>query len=216
MASSAIAMSAVTIRPSDKEVFLLSKHRLEGLSDALFAIVMTLLVLDLRVPELGSDVGSRQLLHALASVWRVYFSFFVSFALSSVFWMFQQTVFKAMRKLDRIGTLLSLLTLMFVSLLPFSAAVLARYLRAALPIYFANQFAIAGTLALLWWRTVRTGNLEDIEPATRTRFTVRLYALALACLVAALISAVNSPYAFVGFALVMLLGRLYRKKALRL
>jgi uncharacterized membrane protein len=91
-------------------------------------------------------------------MWRVYFSLFVTFALSSVFWMFQQTVFRAMRKLDRVGALLSLLTLLFVSLLPFSAAILARYLnsagRAAQPIYFANQFAIAGLLALLWRRTI--------------------------------------------------------------
>lgn len=120
-----------------------------------------------------------------------------------------------MRKLDRAGALLSLLALMFVSLLPFSAALLARYLRVAQPIYFANQFAIAGALALLWWRTMRTGNLEEIEPATRTRFTVRLFALALACLVAAIIGVFNASYTYLGFALVMLLARLYRKKVLR-
>jgi uncharacterized membrane protein len=208
-------MPAATSRPRDKEVFLLSKHRMEGLSDGLFAIVMTLLVLDLKVPELGRDVGTRQLLHALGSVWRVYFSFFVTFGLSPVFWMFQQTVFKGMRKLDRVGVLLSLLALMFVALLPFSAAMLARYLTAVQPIYFANQFAIAGFLALLWWRPVRTGNLEEIEPATRLRFTVRLSALALACLAAAIISTFKGAYAFLGFAFVMLLARLYLKKVLR-
>jgi uncharacterized membrane protein len=196
-------MTAPTVHAGDKEVFLLSKHRLEGLSDALFAIVMTLLVLDLKVPDLGHDVTARQLFHALGSMWRVYFSLFVTFALSSVFWMFQQTVFRAMRKLDRAGTLLSLLTLLFVSLLPFSAAILARYLnsagRAAQPIYFANQFAIAGLLALLW-----------------RRFSVRIYSLALACFAAVLISVFNSAYAFFGFAFVMFLGRMYQKKVLHL
>jgi uncharacterized membrane protein len=213
-------MTATIVPAGDKEVFLLSKHRLEGLSDALFAIVMTLLVLDLKVPDLGHDVSTRQLFHALGSMWRVYFSLFVTFALSSVFWMFQQTVFKAMRKLDRAGALLSLLTLLFVSLLPFSAAILARYLnsagRAAQPIYFANQFAIAGLLAVLWRRTVRTGNLEDIDPATRTRFNVRIYSLALACLAALVTSVFNSAYAFLGFAVMMFLGRMYQRKILRL
>ncbi|HTC56230.1 MAG TPA: TMEM175 family protein [Candidatus Sulfotelmatobacter sp.] len=213
-------MTAPTVHAGDKEVFLLSKHRLEGLSDALFAIVMTLLVLDLKVPDLGHDVTARQLFHALGSMWRVYFSLFVTFALSSVFWMFQQTVFRAMRKLDRAGTLLSLLTLLFVSLLPFSAAILARYLnsagRAAQPIYFANQFAIAGLLALLWRRTVRCGNLEEIDLATQARFSVRIYSLALACFAAVLISVFNSAYAFFGFAFVMFLGRMYQKKVLHL
>src|SRR6266849_10648166 len=57
----------------------LSKGRMEALTDGIFAIAMTLLVLELKVPELAKGVGSRELLHNLGRQIPSFFSFFGSF-----------------------------------------------------------------------------------------------------------------------------------------
>ena len=64
---------------------LLSKHRLEGLTDGVFAIVMTLLVLELKVPDLPKPVDQAEILHKLGEIGPVFFSFVITFVLAGVF-----------------------------------------------------------------------------------------------------------------------------------
>lgn len=201
-----------------KESFTLSKHRIEGLSDGLFAIVMTLLVLDLKVPELEGRVGAHALLHALGSNWRVFFSFWVTFCLAALFWLIQQRIFVMMRIVDRASLFFSLASMFFVSLLPFAAAVLGRYSynATAAALYFGDQFGIALFIALLWYRTIHTNNLVDVEKADQKRMSVRVYSLACAGLAAALAGMFKAEYAAIGFVVIVGAGRLYQKKFLHL
>jgi uncharacterized membrane protein len=201
-----------------KEAFTLSKHRIEGLSDGLFAIVMTLLVLDLKVPELEGRVGAHVLLHALGSNWRVFFSFWVTFCLAALFWVIQQRIFVVIRVVDRASLFFSLASMLFVSLLPFAAAVYGRYSynATAMSLYFADQFGIALFIALLWWRTVHTNNLAEMEKADQKRMSVRVYSLALGGFVATLAGIYKPEYAAIGFILPVAAGRLYQKKFLHL
>jgi uncharacterized membrane protein len=201
-----------------KEAFTLSKHRIEGLSDGVFAIVMTLLVLDLKVPEFEGHVGAHDLLHALGSNWRVFFSFWVTFCLAALFWLIQQRIFLAMRVVDRASLFFSLASLLFVSLLPFAAAVFGRYSynATALSVYFADQFGIALFLALLWWHTLRTKNLAEMEEADQTRMSVRVYSIAVGGFVAVLAGMFKAEYAAIGFIVPIAIARLYQKRFLHL
>lgn len=201
-----------------KEAFTLSKHRIEGLSDGVFAIVMTLLVLDLKVPEFEGHVGAHDLLHALGSNWRVFFSFWVTFCLAALFWLIQQRIFLAMRVVDRASLFFSLASLLFVSLLPFAAAVFGRYSynATALSLYFADQFGIALFLALLWWHTLRTKNLSEMSEADQKRMSVRVYSIAAGGFVAVLAGMFKAEYAAIGFIVPIAIARLYQKRFLHL
>jgi uncharacterized membrane protein len=201
-----------------KETFTVAKHRIEGLADGLFAIVMTLLVLDLKVPELEGRVSAQALLHAVGSNWRVFFSLGVTFCLASIFWVLQQRIFGAMRVVDRASLFLSLASLLFASVLPFSTAMLGRYSynSTATVFYFADQFGIALFVALLWYRTIHTNNLAEMARADQTRMNVRVYALAAACLVAMLAGLFKAEYADLGFIVVVGFSRLYQKRFLHL
>jgi uncharacterized membrane protein len=203
---------------SPKEAFTLSKHRIEGLSDGLFAIVMTLLVLDLKVPQFEGHVGGRDLLHALGSNWRVFFSLCVTFCLAAVYWFVQQRIFTAMRAVDRASMFFSLASMLFVSLLPFAAAVFGRYSNnpTALALYFGDQFGIAFFIALLWNQTIRTNNLVALEKADQTRMSVRVNSLAVAAFAAVWVGIYKPQYAAFGFIGVLLAGRLYRRAFLHL
>jgi uncharacterized membrane protein len=201
-----------------KEAFTLSKHRIEGLSDGLFAIVMTLLVLDLKVPEIEGRVGAHELLHALGSNWRVFISFWITFCLAALFWLIQQRIFVVIRAVDRASLFFSLASMLFVSLLPFAASLFGRYSYnpTAMTLYFADQFGIALFIALLWARTVHTNNLVDMEKADQTRMSVRVYSIAASGFVATLVGIFKPDYAALGFLVPVALGRLYQKKFLHL
>src|SRR6185295_494998 len=115
--------------------------RLEALSDALFAIVMTLLVLEIKVPDLPRDAPAADLWHALREHRPIFFSFFFTFAFSAVYWVWHHAAFHQIRTADMRVVLLNLGFLMFVSLLPFSTAMLGAFVLrqpVSLGIYFGN------------------------------------------------------------------------------
>ena len=125
---------------------MFSKHRLEGLSDAIFAIVKTLLVLDLKVPE---NVAAGGLLHALAHDSATWGSFVLTFVLAAIFWTLQHQVFDLLDGITH-GTLIpTFIFLGFIAILPFSTALLGHHPEPlSFLLYFLNQFAIAASLAV--------------------------------------------------------------------
>lgn len=124
-----------------------SKHRLELLSDAVFAIAMTLLVLDLKIP---AEIPRGRLVSALWSQSPEWISFAITFFLAAIFWTLQSHVYELLESVDRDGLILTFIFLSFVSLLPFSTSLVSRYPteRVAFAIYLCNQFALALTLML--------------------------------------------------------------------
>jgi len=123
---------------------MFSKHRIEALSDAIFAIVMTLLVLDLKVPE---TIGPGGLLHALAADRATWASFFLTFLLASVFWVLQHQVFDLLEAISHQTLIPTFVFLGFVTILPFSTALLGHHPQPLSgSLYFANMFALAASL----------------------------------------------------------------------
>ncbi|HVQ89878.1 MAG TPA: TMEM175 family protein [Mycobacteriales bacterium] len=134
---------------------LTSTRRLEAFSDGVFAIAITLLVLDLAVPtrEQAADGG---LTAALGRQWPAYAAYLVSFLIVGIIWVNHHTVFDNVRLVNRQVLFANLAVLLFVSALPFPTRLLAEYLtdgndsHIAAAIYSATMLAIGLTYGLLW------------------------------------------------------------------
>ncbi len=107
-----------------------STGRLEAFSDGVFAIAITLLVLELKVPHLASgaiEPTSQALADSLAIQWPAYFSFVTSFFTILMMWVHHHTLFRLVRVTDSTLLFANGLLLLVVSVVPFPTAVLAEY-----------------------------------------------------------------------------------------
>ncbi|MDQ3794527.1 MAG: TMEM175 family protein, partial [Actinomycetota bacterium] len=73
------------------------RDRIVNLSDGIFAIAITLLVLDIRVPDIPEGMVASELPAALLSLWPKYLSYFLSFVAIAVFWSVHHSIFRPIR-----------------------------------------------------------------------------------------------------------------------
>ena len=104
----------------------MSKDRTEAFSDGVFAVAITLLVLNIAVP----NVGRGGLGEALKAQWPVYASYAVSFLTIGIIWVNHHAVFRYIKEVDRTLLFCNLFLLMAVAIIPFSTNLLGRYLQA--------------------------------------------------------------------------------------
>jgi uncharacterized membrane protein len=102
----------------------MDSRRAEAFSDGVFAIAITLLVLDLRLPG-GRQPLTDQLLH----VWPQYFAYVVSFLTIGIMWMNHHTIFAHITRVDRPLLVINLLLLMCVVAIPFPTSLVAEHLQ---------------------------------------------------------------------------------------
>jgi uncharacterized membrane protein len=155
--------------------------RVEAFSDGVFAIAITLLILDIKVPKEGENGG---LWHAIGAQWPSYAAYVVSFLVIGIMWVNHHQLFSYVARVDRPLMFLNLLVLMVVAAVPWPTAMLAEYLRegtashAAAAVYSLVMVAMALTFQALWWHLTRTGHLFDARVdtaaarATRARFAL--------------------------------------------
>ena len=129
-----------------------SLERVTALSDGVFAVAMTLLVLDVRVPvsAAGRVLSDRGLAEALLRLGPSFAAYLLSFTMLGTFWLAQHTLLGILDGCDRTLTWINLGFLFVVSLLPFSAALLAHNvdLRLAVGVYWLNIVLLG--LGLEW------------------------------------------------------------------
>src|SRR5271170_4071790 len=97
----------------------LGKSRIEALSDGVFSIAMTLLVLKLEVPEVMHHSSNEAMLQQLLALAPQFMTFVVTFLIAGGFWFLHHLTFHLLRHVDGFLVWVNLLLLMFVSLLPF-------------------------------------------------------------------------------------------------
>jgi uncharacterized membrane protein len=141
-----------------------SVERLAALSDGLFAVAMTLLVLDLKVPVAQGIETERALLAALGALAPRLVVYLMSFLTLGIFWVGQQTQLSHFTRSDRHLTWIHLAFLFAVSLMPFSTSLMAEFitLRTALLLYWLNIVAL-GALLLVSWRYARRAGLVEAD-----------------------------------------------------
>ncbi len=131
--------------------------RLEAFSDGVFAIAITLLVLEIRVPGRPDVAGHGGLVGALAHLWPSYLGFLISFVTIGIMWANHHSIFQYIRRVDRYFLIINILFLMWIAFLPFPTAVLAQHLRdpdtrqSAVAVFSATFVLIAVGFNSLWW-----------------------------------------------------------------
>ena len=150
--------------------------RLEAFSDGVFAIAITLLILDLRIPralELTADLDTRNLAPAAALLWKLrhmwpnFLAYFLSFAVVLVLWVNHHRIFTIVRRVDRAFMFWNGLLLLLVTFVPFPTGLLAEYMaggdagqfRVAVLVYAGNGILIAVAFRGLWKHATRGGRL---------------------------------------------------------
>jgi uncharacterized membrane protein len=125
-----------------------STDRLRSLSDGVFAIVITLLILEFKTPHLADPASGTELVRELAKLWPKLLSYLISFFMAGIYWVGHRNVFEAIQHSDRPLLWLNNVFLLGVSFLPFPAAILGQYDAnpMALTIYGANLAAISLSL----------------------------------------------------------------------
>jgi len=130
----------------------LGKNRIEALSDGIFAIAMTLLVLNFHIPNLPHDAPNVRVLPALLQMWPVFATYAVSFLSLGVFWIGHHNMYHAVRRSDRTLLGLSILFFMFVSSLPFATNVLNAFPKTQVaPLFFGANLTMIGWLLYAQW-----------------------------------------------------------------
>jgi uncharacterized membrane protein len=166
--------------------------RIEAFSDGVFAIAITLLVLELKVPT----IGNVRLSSALLRQWPSYAAFSLSFAFIGIMWVNHHRLFTHITRSTSTLLVLNLVLLFGVTVVPFPTAVLATYLRtadarSAALFYNGTYVAIAVLFNLLWRYAIRAGLLDPVKVAAAARIS-RQYSygplLYLVCLGVAWIS----------------------------
>jgi uncharacterized membrane protein len=129
-----------------------SVERLAALSDGIFAVAMTLLVLDLKVPVAESIHSEHDLHGALLALAPRLLMFAMSVLTLGIFWVGQQTQLNNLERSDRSLSWIHIAFLGVVSLIPFSTGLLAEFprYRTALLIYWLNILLLGAILYLTW------------------------------------------------------------------
>ena len=186
----------------------LAKSRIEALSDGIFAVAMTLLVLDIKPPAV---IEAAALPRELLALWPRCLSYAVSFLMLGIYWVGQHKQFHLIRCADRTLLWINIVFLMTISFVPFSTALLSAYplWPSAQTVYGANLIAIGLVLLWHWMYATHRHRLVDPELDDRmNRFVIRriligpaLFALAIVLsslsAVASLILYVVAPLIYV-------------------
>jgi len=146
-----------------------SKARLEAFSDGVFAVAITLLVIEIAVPGEHGDLP-----HQVGQLWPSFAGYLVSFATIGIIWVNHHTMVTRFERLDRAVLFLNLNLLLWVVLIPWSTALIAEHLRDtgsdehfAAAVYAANLFLMGISFSFIWRHATSTGILPADARATR-------------------------------------------------
>src|SRR4249919_1772874 len=147
-------------------------ERIVLFSDAVFAIAITLLVIEIKIPEIHENVSDNALLHSLGHLIPKFVGFLVSFMLIALFWNVHHRMFGFVTAYDRKLKVLNLVFLFFVALMPFSTGFYSEYagpelfaeqLKVPLTFYVLN-FCIVGFVNFWMWLYVTNPKNNLMEP----------------------------------------------------
>jgi len=190
--------------------------RIEAFSDGVFAIAITLLILELKVPKVEGPHMVADLLAGLTGLWRSYVAFFLSFTSILVMWVNHHRIFTIVRKTDDAFLYWNGLVLLCVSVVPFPTALLAEYMsgpaaNVAAAVYAGVALLIALAFTALWQHAIKDKRLltpgyredEVAELSQQYRYGPIAYVVAFGL-------AFVSPWASIGLCLALVVFFAFR------
>ena len=136
---------------NQKQVPLMSLNRFEAFSDGVFAIAVTLLVLEIKAPDLSQATSSE----AITKLWQVFphiLSYITSFIVIGVLWINHHALFHFLKRVDRAVLVINLLLLMCVAFIPYPTALIGEY-GSSLPVvvFYGLSLALTGFIYNALW-----------------------------------------------------------------
>ena len=179
--------------------------RVESLSDGVFAIAMTLLVIDFQIPKLSGQFSEWDILNSLFLLRPVVLSYFVSFTVLSMYWISHHAFFHLITKnVNRILTLINMLYLSLIAFVPFSAHLLGAYgsSRVAVIFYGINLILISAVSIGLFLYALHSHEVDTahVTPRTVKQAMIRSLLTPVCVLVGIGFSAISLPAALALYA----------------
>jgi uncharacterized membrane protein len=172
----------------------LGLERIVFFSDAVMAIAITLLAINIRVPEIEPALAAGQLAGRLQAIGPSFITLFISFIVVAIYWISHHRYFGYIKRYDTPLILLNFLFLFFIICMPFLDSLLGQYVFVpiALILYTLAIAALGLAMALIWWHASRDHRLISPEfPGDEIRMiNIRLFVAPLVFLVAV-------PFAYV-------------------
>jgi uncharacterized membrane protein len=196
---------------AERKSLIFSKGRLESLTDGVFAIIMTILVFNISVPELilfaEGEYTSERLSNRLANLWPDISAYIVSFVTLSVYWVAHHRIFRWILYVDRPLIWINISFLMTIGLIPFSTALLTQYRDQQISIFaYSFNSILAGIIIYALYHHAK-GNLELVDKTVHTlikkRSGRRILVTVLTYSVAILFSFIYLPVSLFLFLLVL-------------
>jgi uncharacterized membrane protein len=180
----------------DKRVTTIPKSRLEAISDGIFAIAMTIIVLELKVPdEPEFGLGSEKIFQFLYSILPKVETYSLSFIIAGVFWMRHQLQFMHIKGVDRAIITINLIFLLFVTFIPFSTGFVMDFPNTEIPflIYGFNLWTISMMLVINWLYVTRNKMLmlDTLTDKEIREFTILTYVAPVIFTIAIVFSLIN-------------------------
>ncbi len=151
--------------------------RIETLVDGIFAIAMTLLVLNIDAPQLMGSITDATMQSTLIGLWPKLFAYTLSFILLAIFWRMNHQLFYVIKRTNTTLLQITIIWLLFVALVPFSTSLTTEYgnLQSAEIFFHVNMFLIGFLAALTWYYVVRKNFIEEGITAERIGEIKKLY-----------------------------------------
>ncbi|MBP9821445.1 MAG: DUF1211 domain-containing protein [Candidatus Pacebacteria bacterium] len=187
----------------------MKQSRLESLADGIFAIVMTLLVLEIQVPVLPPFIPDVALFTALKSSIPLFLSYLLSFSLLFTYWRAHHFITSVYAKnIDTKLTNINALFFFFVALIPFSSNLLGHYGQSQLAIFVFAMNIVAIGLSLFWMRRYVTRAVtienEKVSPTEEAHAYVRILLPVFCAIVAVGLSFLNTTLSLSFFTIAIL------------
>ena len=155
--------------------------RIVTFSDGVFAIAITLLVLNIETPEIPANLVAEELPGRLLDLWPKFLSYVISFLVILTYWIAHHSIFSAIKGYDRKLIWLNSLFLMCVAFLPFPASLFGEYGEQPLVVaIYAGSLAITRLLlTAVWWYASSGRRLVDRDLDANMIKAYRLRGLAI-------------------------------------
>lgn len=190
----------------------LTTSRILALTDGIFAIAMTILVLNLQLPESASACPASDLLTIILGQGQRFFNYFLSFVLLAIFWIIHHQMFHHIKRTNRVHLWINICILMFIALVPFSASMFGLYHNEAVDeAFFGANIFILGILYYYNWKYATDGCRLVDKDLSRKYITdmknrsLVIPAVSLLAILLAFFSSIYAPLIYIIAPLVMLL-----------